>query len=388
MTSKANPGLHSGIVFRGVDLQKTKTCSKNKLELAQIERSSEIDAKRSLPIEKDDEIELIDLSILTNTNPKDEAELSSLNSRITPRHPVKWWIYDAGGSCKEYPDGSIELTGDPSGKLHELYPKCDAEVKCDICSARRPPYRTITGEKVKPTQIIALLTQNLDASAPDEKIEPSRSASDFPWWNQPDEGYYEAGAKKGLAEFIADTRENYYFVEENSKHRLKFRCPEMARSDKECGRLGDYDDDEGSIEAELNKYGESWVDNPLSDIGDILIYVNPENEQAVWHCPRCSISQGKKVVHTLSHSLREELAKEGLIPSKEYKHKDRLAEAPRLLEIISEKQGLSFYELDQMMGWGTDGRTSERIIKKQLKDKVKLRKGRKGNKGYKVYIYH
>ena len=384
--------IKGGIISRGVGLQKTKTRRKNKLELAQIERPSDIDAKRSLPIEADGEIELIDLSSLTNTNPKEEAELSSLNYRISPRHPVKWWINEAGGSWKEYPDGSIELTGDHSGCYRELYLKCDTELKCDICSIRRPPYKTITGEKVNPTRIISLLSQNLD-SIP-------RPASTFFWWKQSDEGHYIAKAKEGLTEFIAATRENYYFVPENSRLRPKFRCPEIGISIKDSGRIGDDDDDYGvdlnKYGVDLNKYGEAWTDRPIyADLGPIQIYVNPKNDQAVFYCPRCSKAKskrtggdGKGVKHTIQRELRDELAKEGIISPKRYKYHDRLSESGKLLDFIRNNQGMSFYELDQAMGWDSDGRISKRIINKQLKDKVELRKGRKGNKGYKIYINH
>ena len=255
--------------------------------------------EKSLHCQTDDEIELIDLSSLTSITSKEEAELSSLNYRISPRHPTKWWINEAGGSWKEYPDGSIELTGDPSGRYHELYLKCDSEVKCDICSARRPPYKTITSEKVNPTRIISLLSQNLD-SIP-------RQASTFFWWKQPDEGHYIAKAKEGLAEFIAETRENYYLVPENSILRPRFRCPEIGNSIKDSGRIGDYDDEDifylneygvdlNKNGVDLNKYGEAWTDRPFyADIGPILIYVNPKNDQALFYCPRCGKANSKRL---------------------------------------------------------------------------------------------
>lgn len=128
-------------------------------------------------------------------------------------------INEAGGSWKEYPDGSIELTGDPSGSYRELCIKCNDEIKYDICSARGPPYTTITGEKVNPTRIISLLSQNLD-SIP-------RPASTFFGGRNPMKGIM-LPAKEALAEFIAETRENYYLVPENILLLRKFSYISMT----------------------------------------------------------------------------------------------------------------------------------------------------------------
>jgi hypothetical protein len=338
------------------------------VELKQIERP--------LPTEIDDEPELIDLS--TSFPSATDEDLSKLNERITVEQPVQWWINESGGSVKLYKDGRLEGENKGTGGYHELcveFPRDTSRL-----------WRSVIGERVTPTQIISLLTQNLN--------DTPRPASTFFWRKQTDEGYYIAKAKEGLAEFIAENRENYYLVDENSKYRLKFRCPKMGKSDKEHGRLGDCDEDEVD-DADLNKYGISWVDYPLMNIGPILIHVDPDSGQARWICPRCSKENSKKyrgdgkaIKHTVPRALRDALAKDGIIPPKEYKYKDRLAEAPKLLSIITKNPGMSFYELDHAMGWDSDGKNSERIIMKHLKDKVDLRRGRKGHKGYKIYIKH
>jgi hypothetical protein len=312
--------------------------------------------------ESDSGVETIDLTKLITISSEDEDELIALNRRVKIEHPKDGWVlFPTDG-------GEPRFVFDKS-KWHEP-----------------PNYRNLAGQRVKPTQIHSLLTQNLDGT--------SRSASTFFWWKQTDEGYYIAKAKEGLAEFISETRENYYLVDENSKHRLKFRCPELGESDKKHGRLGDCDADEAD-DVDLNEHGMSWVDYPLMDIGPILIHIDPDSDQARWVCPRCSKANSKKyggdgkaVKHNVPRDLREALAKDGIIPPKEYKYKDRLAEAPKLLNLITKNPGMSFYELDHAMGWDSDGRNSERIIMKHLKDRVDLRKGRKGNKGYKVYIKH
>lgn len=191
-----------------------------------------------------------------------------------------------------------------------------------------------------------------------------------------------------LPEFIAETRENYYLIDENSKYRLKFKCPELGKSDKTQGGFGVYEDGNEDEEVDCDDYDDSWIHYPPIGIGPILIHVDPDSGQARWYCPRCSKGKDEPVKHTVSRGLRDALAKAGLIPPKEYKYKDRLSEAPKLLSIITKNPGMSFYELDHAMGWDSDGRNSERIINKQLKNKVTLRRGRKGNKGYKVYIKH
>jgi hypothetical protein len=326
--------------------------------------------------QSDSGVETIDLSKLVTITSEADDELIELNRRVRIEHPKDGWVLFPTES------GEPRLLFDKS-KWHEP-----------------PSYKNLGGQRITPTRIISLLTQNLSGT--------SRPASTFFWWKQTDEGYYIARAKEGLAEFVAETRENYYLVGENSKHRLKFRCPKIGKSDKKHGRLGDCDDDcDGDDcrhddyddyldDTDFNEYGVSWVNYPvMREVGPILIHIDPHSDQARWICPRCSKANSKKyrgdgraVMHNVPRDLRDLLAKEGIIPPKEYKYKDRLAEAPKLLNLITKNPGMSFYELDHAMGWDSDGKNSERIINKHLKDRVELRKGRKEHKGYKVYIKH
>jgi len=326
----------------------------------------QIQIERPLPTELDDEIEFIQFC----PQDRSSSEDISLNKGLdTVEQPVQWWINDAGSSIREYKDGRLEGNFNATTKYREL----------SLVSFRDTSrlHRTILGEKISPTQVISLLSQNLN--------DTPRPINATPWSTQPDEGYYISELKKGDPEWIATTRENYYCINENSEHRLKFRCPELVKGDRESvnQEFLNGDKDEYCILGE-----DSWLDRPIVDIGDILVYINPANDQAVWHCPRCSKKYNKKVTHPLPKNLRTALMKDGTIPSKKYKNKNRLEEAPELLKFIIKHGGMSFYELDQAMGWDTDGRTSERIINKQLKDRVELRKSRKGHKGYRVYIRH
>jgi hypothetical protein len=308
-----------------------------------------------------DEVEHIDLSsLLTTTGSKENTKL---NETITIEQPVKWWINESGESVKEYKNGRLEGEFKGTSKYQQL---C-----CQFPQDTSRLWRSGIGERIKPTQIVSLLTQNPTGGP--------RPASTFFWWKQSDEGYYIAKAKQGLAEFLAATKENYYLVEETSIHRLGFKCPDHAHGQTLYGLHPRYAGD---------------TDVP-AHIGPILIYINPANDQAVWYCPKCSKLNSKRyggddkaVKHTVPRELRDALAEDGIIPPKEYKHADRLAEKDKHLDLIIKNPGMSFYELDHAMGWDSDGRNSERIINKHLKDKIDLRKGRKGNKGYKVYIKH
>jgi hypothetical protein len=305
------------------------------------EKQKLIQTERPLPTERDDEIELIDLS--TSFTSTTDEDLSKLNDRITVEQPVKWWINESGGSFRLFKDGRIEGVNKGIGEYHELCVEYPRDTSC--------LWRSIIGERVTPTQITSLLTQNLN--------ETPRPASTFFWWKQPDEGHYIAKAKEGLAEFIAETRENYYLVPENSRLRRKFRCPEMGESFKDdCCRLGYFSGEEEDNEIDDGSDG-TWRQQFLEQHkGDILIHVNPDNNQAVFYCPRCSKANskrvggdGKAVKHTIPRELRDELAKEGRIPPKRYKYHDRLSESGKLLDFIRNNQGMSIYELDQAMGW-------------------------------------
>lgn len=320
-------------------------------ELKQIERPS---------IETSPEPELIDLSsLLTTTH---EADSPKLNETGPIEQPEKWWINEFGESVKQYKDGRLEGEIKGTSKYRQLCVKFPR----DTTSL----WRSGIGERIKPTQIASLLTQNPTGG--------TRPASTFFWWKQPDEGYYIAQAKKGLADFLAETRENYYIVEETSEHRFRFVCPDHSHG--------------GTSFNSYPLYVGRKAQYPMN-IGPISIYINPANDQASWICPKCTYLNSKKylgdghaVKHTITRELRDVLAKDGIIPAKEYKHADRLAETDKLLEVIRKNPGSSFYELDHLMGWDSDGRISERIINQQLKNKVDLKKGRKGQKGYKVHI--
>jgi hypothetical protein len=202
----------------------------------------------------------------------------------------------------------------------------------------------------------------------------TRPASFLFLWNQEDEDYYLAEYRRGLPQFTEETHDNFYTVDENSEHRLKFKCPVFGNT--------------ASNPVFVETDGKEV---PVNSIGSILIYINPANDQAEWYCPKCSMfnsksrgCNGKSVKHSIPRGLRDELVDDGIFPIRGSKHKDRLAE--KLFGIIRDNPGASFYELDHLMEWGTDGRnSSERIINKHLKDRVDLRKRRKG-KGYQVYI--
>jgi len=84
-------------------------------------------------------------------------------------------------------------------------------------------------------------------------------------------------------------------------------------------------------------------------------------------------------MHTISPELREELARGEIIPQKNVE-----VEADELYRIICQNPGSSYYELDKLMNWDSDGNKSQRIINKHLANKVKMVEGRK-KKGYKIY---
>lgn len=351
---------------------------KNKTKLIQVERLLKPDR---LPTEVDNEIEIIDLSSLTDVTPEEDAELLSLNHRFVVNHPVKWEINGSGGSRKIYQDGSIEFNEIGSGPYHEVYPKCDTQ-RCDICSPHRtPPYRTITGEKIKPTQITSLLSQNLEGT--------SRSPNFCYLWDQTDEGYYKAEAKKGLPEFIAATRENYYYIPEDSGYRGRFKCPKREENVRGMGTSSEgepfsYDNHDDYDNCD----DENWrTPTPEWKKGDILIYVNPKTGQAEYYCPRCSRANSKyyggdskPVKHTIPRKLRDELAADHIIPSKEYKYKDRTLEVDTVLALVTKNPGISYYRLDKESRWPKG--TAERLINNHLKGKVRVLKGKRG---YRVY---
>ena len=266
-------------LFGGVDLGR-KPRKNLRMELKQINRSRKQSFAR-LPIEADNEIELIDLSNLTGITSKEDAELLDLNRRLAINHPAKWEINGSGGSRKIYQDGSIELNEKGTSPYHEIYPKCDTQ-RHDLCSKyRAPPYRTITGACVRPTQISSLLSQNIDGV--------TRSPNFCYKWDQTDEGYYRAEAKKGLPEFIASTRENYYCIPDVSIYRGRFICPKNEKNLFQGSGAVEHVNSSASYDDDYVPYwydDENWAPpTPEWKKGDILVYVHPKTGQAEFYCP-------------------------------------------------------------------------------------------------------
>lgn len=337
--------------------------------------------KCPLPTEIDDEPELIDLSsLLTSTSDEDQK----LNERITIEQPVQWWINESGESVKLYKNGRLEGKTKGTSKYRQLcveFPRDTSRL-----------WQTVLGERVKPTQISSLLSQNLD--------DTPRSPNFCYKWDQSDEGYYRARAKEGLAEFIADTLPNYYCVPEGAPYRWAFKCPvlkkelekisAMVRAEGVPDRSQPDELEEYSYFEDNTDYGSGHMElpPPKTHQGDILIYVNPKTGQAEYTCPRCSHNNNKKfggdgrpIRHSITRELRAILSEAGIIPSKEYKNKDRSVEADAIITLVNTTPGISYYRIDQAFGWPKG--TAERLIKNHLEGKVKVRKGKKG---YKVYL--
>ena len=311
--------------------------------------------QRPLPTEMDDEVPTIDLSGLAATTDRSALREPIFKTILTPG---EWVIIPTKG---EWTRHNVDGTTSTYYVLEDqLCLLSDSNFSQLAVPRPVPTYRNLAGQRVTPTRITSLLTQNPSGTS-------TRPASTFHWWKQPDEAYYLAEARKNLPQFLANTTENFYIVDENSEQRLKFKCPVH-----------------GSTGSHPMFVGTDSQQMPTS-IGSILIYLNPANDQAVWYCPKCSTFNSKPVKHTIPRDLRSELADADIIPTKEYKHKDRLAEKDKLLEVIRENPGSSFYELDHLMNWETDGRNSERIINQHLMDRVDLKKKKRG-KGYQVYI--
>lgn len=251
----------------------------------------------------------------------------------------------------------------------------------------KPNYKNLAGQKVTPTQVLSLLTQNINGQ--------KRPASTFFWQDQTDEGYYRRAYISGTAQWLAASQPNYYVVDGTSPHRLKFKCPNAPRGTR-------------PTKDDLCDTAVPWIvrTEMPTELDDLSIYIDPDNNRARWACPRCtytstqdhiSIEEAKvlgvrlsvgrtfAIFHEIPRALRQELADDGIIPGKEYKYKDRVAEIPRLLRYVRDNPGPSFYEIDQALGWAHG--TAERLLH-NLKDKVVIRKGRKGQKGYRVYINH
>ncbi|MFZ2535936.1 hypothetical protein, partial [Methanothrix sp.] len=90
---------------------------------------------------------------------------------------------------------------------------------------------------------------------------------------------------------------------------------------------------------------------------------------------------GHPIKHSITREMRAILSEAGIIPSKEYKYKDRTVDVDAIITLVNTNPGISYYRIDQAFGWPKG--TAERLIKNHLKGKVKVRKGKKG---YRVYL--
>jgi hypothetical protein len=242
--------------------------------------------KRPLPTEIDDEPELIDLSsLLTSTSDEDQK----LNERITIEQPVQWWINESGESVKLYKNGRLEGKTKGTSKYRQLcveFPRDTSRL-----------WQTVLGERVKPTQISSLLSQNLD--------DTPRSPNFCYKWDQSDEGYYRARAKEGLAEFIADTLPNYYCVPEGAPYRWAFKCPvmkkelekisAMVRAEGVPDRSQPDELEECSYFEDNTDYGSGHMElpPPKTHQGDILIYVTRRQVKQSTHAPDVVVTTTK-----------------------------------------------------------------------------------------------
>ena len=324
--------------------------------------------ERPLPTEIDDEPELIDLSSLI-THAQD-AEIPKLNERIIIEQPVKWWIDESGNSVKMYEDGRLDGDLKATSEYHAL---C-----CLFSRDTSRLWKSSIGERVRPTQIISLLTQNPTGG--------TRSPHFCYKWDQTDEAFYRAKAKEGLAEFIADTRPNYFCVPHVSTYRHLFKCPDLEKIIAAISAARD-----GSVEPELDDdpgydddnvdYGCDHFELPPPDVqqGDILIHVDPKTGQATYVCPRCTYNNkkifggtGYPVKHPIGRDVRQKLSDAGIIPAKEYKNKDRTVEVDAIINLVDKTpRGIGYYKIDQAFAWPKG--TAKRLVEKHLKDRVVVR---------------
>ena len=354
--------------------QSMKTKPRARMELKQIQRP--------LPTEIDTETELIDLSTAFTSTSDDETsddkDLIKLNERIIIEQPVSWWINESGGSYKIYKNGRLEGNNKGTSRYHQLcidFPRDTSRL-----------WRTVLGERVRPTQISSLLSQNLD--------DTTRSPNFCYKWDQSDEGYYKAKAKRGLAEHIANTIPDYYCLPESSDHRYLIKCPVWEKitaansAARELSTETEPDDDPGHDDDNVDYgYGHFELPPPRGQHGDILIHVDPKTGQATYGCPLCTYNNKKifggndyPVKHTISRDVRQKLAELDIIPTKEYKYKERTADrdATMVISVLkSAPHGLSSYQVDNVCGWPE--KTTQRLVKKYLKDVVveRIKNGKK-----------
>ena len=102
--------------------------------------------------QSDSGVETIDLSKLVTITSEADDELVELNRRVRIEHPKDGWVLFPTES------GEPRLLFDKS-KWHEP-----------------PSYKNLGGQRITPTRIISLLTQNLSGT--------SRPASTFFWWKR------------------------------------------------------------------------------------------------------------------------------------------------------------------------------------------------------------
>jgi len=325
--------------------------------------------ERPPPTERDDEIEHI---IITDTGSED----AKLNERITIEQPVRWWINDSGESVKELKDG--RLTGSPeklTGKYHQLCCQFPRDASC--------LWRTVSGERVRPTQISSILSQNPSG--------PSRSPSFCYRWDQVDEAYYIAKARAGLAEFRAETEpDRYSYVSEFSEYRGLFRCPARLRLLERRGPVplgrrslcGISTSNAGDDGGDWLDYGRGAGELPggvPDDLrGPISIYTNPKTGQATWVCPRCTYNNRKEfggsgypVYHPVTREMRTILEVDKIIPTKEYKYRDRTEDIPYIIELVNQRPGITYYGVDDALNLPKN--TAKRIIEKEMAGLVELR---------------
>jgi len=139
--------------------------------------------KRPLPTEMDDEVPIIDLSDLTTTTDQPEKDFESILK------PGEWCMIPTKGEWTRYhTDGTTSTYYVLEDRLCLL---SDSRFSQLAVPRPAPTYKNLAGQRVTPTRVSSLLTQNPSG-------ESTRPASTSPEWDQIDEGHYLREAKKGL----------------------------------------------------------------------------------------------------------------------------------------------------------------------------------------------
>lgn len=170
---------------------------------------------------------------------------------------------------------------------------------------------------------------------------------------QIDEGRYLVEAAKGLPGYIASVRQNYYKVPARA---IKLKCPYCQKGADDDGRLMDLKQDH------LARH--TW---------DFLVYINPNNDQAVYYCPACRLKKGSWVTHPLPQWARRKLEALGYLPIPERKYEDRKhRDVWAVLALIRQRPRITYTEIDKELGLpnGTAKRLCV-LLKKQKLIKVK-----------------